>query len=93
MTEKIDLIYSAMHEKCGREIEQRNPNVLTQIDLDALIRKTLWEGKLKTVELRCSYCNEKLKATHVEVFVNGEATIGKREVEKFIPFEFKMALN
>lgn len=93
MRERIDLIYSAVHEKCGKEIKQKDPSVLTQIDLDALIRKTLWEGKLKTIELRCSYCNEKLKATHAEVFVNGEAPIGKREIEKFIPFEFKMILN
>lgn len=93
MTEKLDLIYSATHEKCGREIRQRDPGVETQADLDALLRKTLWEGKLTVIELHCANCIEEFHPTHVEILVDGELVMKKRELEKFMPVEWKMSLN
>ena len=92
MTEKIDLIYSAIHAKCGKEVRQRDSHILTQIDLDALLRKTLWEGKLKTIELLCPYCFESVEPTDMEIFIDEQSAMRKK-VSDFLPSKWKMILN
>lgn len=92
MNERIDLIFSSVHEKCGREIRQRDLKIKTQKELDVLIRKTLWEGKLAAIDLYCPYCFEALQPTDIEILID-EQSVMKRKINEFLPNKWKMILN
>ena len=81
--DRIDLIYSAIHDRCGMELRRSDWRIVTQEDLNALQRDTTSNGRLNMIELYCHRCVETFMPTHLQIVVGSEVRVGTTKVEDF----------
>jgi hypothetical protein len=82
---RIQVIYSAVHPRCGRRIARTHPKIYSHADLNALYADVALKGKVQTIELYCHYCAESFEPTHIEIIEDGKIIVPEMEIDKFNP--------
>lgn len=77
----FDIIYIAIHSRCGHEIRKSDYRIKPREDF-----RKLPAGEMKPLAIFCSTCSEGVPPTHFEIFeVNGirnEELVSKTPIEK-----------
>jgi hypothetical protein len=80
---RVQIIYSAIHTRCGYRIARTHPKVFSRADLKSILTEAKRKGGLETIKLYCHHCAESVEPTHIEAIEDGKIIVPELEIDKF----------
>ena len=81
---RIQVIYSAIHPRCGHRMACTHPRISSRVDLKSFYAHMVMKGKLQTINLYCHHCAQSFEPTHIEIIEDAKIIVRETEIEKFI---------